>query len=232
MLQRDYRIEVRIMSEAIFSSGESEPNLVHSKVLSDRYGLVYFHGKSFKGQLKRQAFWLLRQYQGCDERAAEAFLHSIAELYGMNREELDFYCRGMGPTTRNISLHRNGIMKIGNLQLDDQIRALFQELQMKDIEQNYSLLSPHDLIEAQTNIRTGIQLEDGVIRDKMLNTYHTVKQGLIFYSKLHFDADPTPYLPDLQRIVRSFRRMGAGIHRGRGEVKARLLIDGEEGELI
>jgi len=222
--EQDYKIEVRIVSEAIFNSGEKERNLVQSRALTDRYGFVYFHAKSLKGQLKRQAFWLLEQYKSFDVRQAEDFFRSIVRLFGINDDELELYCRGL----KNTYHQQQGIMKLSHLELDERIREYFRRLQQQDEQEEYYNISPHDLIEAQTHIRTSIQLEDEVTRDKMLTTYHTVKQGLIFYARLSFDADPLHDLQNLQRIIRSFRRIGAGIHRGRGEVEARLLTDGRD----
>lgn len=224
-LKHSYKIEVRICSEAIFSSGEKERNLVQNKVLADRYGLVYFHAKTLKGQLKRQAFWLLRQYQGFDIQRAESFLQSIVKLFGINRAELEWMAPALLQTYPPSC---PGIMKFGHLQLDERIRNYFIALQSEDAEDGYYQISPHDLIEAQTHIRTGIQLEQGMAKDKRLTTYHTVREGLVFYSSLSFDEDPSAYLEDLQRMVCSLDRIGAGIHRGRGEVEAFLLTNGRK----
>ena len=230
--ERNHSIEVRIRSEAIFNSGEKERNLVQAKVLADHHGLVYFHAKSLKGQLKRQAFRLLRLYQNFDEQRAELFLNSIVKLFGINSGELK-----MAKSTEDKNLEPGqGIMKLGPLELHPSIRAYFIALQAEGARdrscEKFYRISAHDLIEAQTHIRTGIQVEEGRAKEKRLTTYHTVKEGLIFYSSVYFDIDPVPaaYLGDLQRIVRSLDRIGAGVHRGRGEVESRLLFKGEEAD--
>lgn len=227
--KQNYKIEVRICSEAIFSSGEKERNLVQNKVLADRYGLVYFHAKTLKGQLKRQAFWLLRQYQSFDGQRAESLLRSIVKLFGINRAELEWVAPAL---LQAYPPSCPGIMKLGPLQLDERIRNYFIVLQSEDAGDGYYQISPHDLLEAQTHIRTGIQLEQGMAKDKRLTTYHTVKEGLVFYSPLFFDEDPAACLGDLQRIVGLLDRIGAGIHRGRGEIEAFLLTDGREVDYI
>ncbi|NGP61239.1 hypothetical protein FLT15_23695 [Paenibacillus thiaminolyticus] len=248
-MNHDYKIEVRLHSEAIFSSGEKERNLVQSKVLADRYGFVYFHAKSLKGQLKRQAFWLLNQYKEFDRERAKSFFASIVVLFGINKEEIERFLPKMftqdDPDFQKVYCQQQpGILRFGHLELDEQVRNRFIALQAEDGEEGYYRITPHDLIEAQTHIRTGIQLEDGKIKDRMLTTYHTVKRGLIFYSSItmepySYDAegprrvesqDMSNHLANLQRIVSSFRRIGAGIHRGRGEVAARLLVDGKEAD--
>ncbi len=217
----DHKIEVRIRSEAIFNSAEKEDNTVQNKVLSDGFGFVYFHAKSFKGQLKNQAMWLWKQYNAMDQVIARSFFRSIVKLFGINQEE-EKCCLG----TTGIVGSEQGIMKLSNLCLDARIRDWFLQMYDEDISKGYFRLSPQDLIEAQTHIRTSIQLDEGVVQDKMMTTFHTVKEGLAFYSTLYFDEDRSDYLGDVYRIVHSIRRIGAGIHRGRGLVEARLLING------
>ncbi|QDR78922.1 hypothetical protein [Sporomusa termitida] len=220
MAEPTYQIEVRLCSEAIFSSGEKECNLVQDRVLTDKYGLVYLHAKTFKGQLKRQAFWLLERYRSFDQALAQALLANMAVIFGMNQEETSL--ARLSPDRR--LLYQPGIMHLGHLELDERIRQHLIGLQAGG---EAALLSPFDLIEAQTNTRTGIQIADGAAKDGRLTTYHTVKQGMVFYSTVRFTADPEPYLADLQRIVCSLDRLGAGIHRGRGLVKAQFLINGQ-----
>jgi len=228
-MQLPTKLEVRIKSEAIFSSGEGE-NLIHTRTLTDRYGFVYFHAKTLKGQLKRQAFWLFRHYQGCDPARAYQFFGSIVELFGVNKDEIDRYYPGEKKLPFSPSV---GCLNLGNLELDEKIREYLRSLLQTDTQDPEDVITPHDLIEAQTNIRTSIQIEEGVAKDRMMTNYQTVKTGLIFYSKLNFDPAPSSRsLEDFHRIVCSFRRIGAGIHRGRGLVRARLLVEKQDGEAL
>ncbi|MRN53123.1 hypothetical protein [Paenibacillus monticola] len=215
-----YVIEICLRSEAIFGSGEKERNLVQSKALTDAEGFVYFHAKSLKGQLKRQAIWLQQQYDSFDREQGVAFQGSIAALFGLNSWELD---ESIAEPYKKV-LREHGIMKFSHLELPASVREYFRAMLAEDRANGYIQLSQHDLIEAQTHIRTGIQCG----KDKMLTTFHTVKKGLIFYSTLTFDEDPAVHLPALTRIVYSLNRIGANIHRGRGEVSARLLVNGVE----
>jgi hypothetical protein len=219
-----YQIQVRLQSEAIFASGEKERNLVHSKALTDPYGFVYFHAKSFKGQLKKQAFWLWKQYEKVDSQRADSFLHSLITLFGINKLEIGAY--GIG---NRVGVKENSGIALTNLELSEPLRNYFINLMVEEVEEGYIHFSASDLVEAQTNIRTQIELENGTAKDNRLTTTQTVKEGLIFYSTVTFLDPPTEkLLADLKRIVNSFSRIGAGIHRGRGEVEARLLCNGKE----
>lgn len=222
------KLEVQIRSEAIFSSGEGE-QLVHTRALTDRDGFVYFHAKTLKGQLKRQAFWLFRRYQECDKARAEQFCASIAELFGVNGEEIGRYLPQGG---KQLHYPAVGCVKFGRLELDKNIRDYFRSLLQTDENDPDDYFTPHDLVAAQTNIRTSIQIQNGVAKDHMMTAYQTVKTGLVFYSNLTFDPAPSAQsLEDFYRIVCSFRRIGAGIHRGRGLVRARLLVGKQDGEV-
>lgn len=218
-----YKIEIEIRSEAIFTSGEKEGNLVQTRAQTDQYGFVYFHAKTLKGQLKRQAFWLLKQYVNIDRRLSVSFYNSIIKLFGVNYMEVNNIRKryGLRPSEE---WQCPGLMRLSNLELDKNLRNYFIALQKEDESNGYYRISPHDLIEAQTHIRTGIQLENGVVKDKMFNTFHTVRKGLIFYSTVSFEEKLSDsVINDLARIIYSFRRIGAGIHRGRGEINSRLL---------
>ncbi|WP_059050892.1 hypothetical protein [Paenibacillus senegalimassiliensis] len=228
-----YVLELRLLSETIFASGEKERNLVQSRALSDEYGFIYFHAKSLKGQLKRQALWLLRQYisMGYLDNYAHAydFLHSMDVLFGVNTWELE-NAWDLREFMRNYLQHMQaekgfrgqGIMRLTHLELPQEVKNAFRDLI------DSKVFSSHDLISAQTYIRTEIQLDDGVVKDKMLNTYQAVKKGLVFQAHLFFNEDPTQVLPDLLRIICSLDRIGAGVHRGRGEIEAKLLINGND----
>lgn len=219
-----YQIEVRLLSEAIFASGEKERNLVHSKALTDPHGFVYFHAKSFKGQLKKQAFWLWKQYKNVDLQRADSFLHSLFTLFGINENEMGFHEIESKKWTKE-----NSGIALTNLELSESIRNYYIALMEEEAEEGYIHFSPSDLIEAQTNIRTQIELENGTAKDKRLTTIQTVKEGLVFYSTVSFLESPTEnVLADLKQIVCSLCRIGAGIHRGRGEIAARLLCNGKE----
>lgn len=228
----EYVLEIRLLSEAIFASGEKERNLVQSRALSDDYGFVYFHAKSLKGQLKRQALWLLRQYIAIgkgDYAQAYNFLHSIDALFGVNTWELgkawgleEFMSDYLKYMQIEKGLRGQGMMRLTHLELPHEVKDAFRAMIESDA------FSSHELISAQTSVRTEIQLDEGIVKDGMLNTYQAVKKGLVFQAKIFFEEDPSQVLLDLLRIICSLDRIGAGVHRGRGEIEAKLLINGKD----
>ncbi|KAA9004868.1 hypothetical protein F4V43_09555 [Paenibacillus spiritus] len=229
----EYVLELLLLSETVFSSGEKERNLVQNRSLADSEGFVYYHAKSLKGRLKRQGLWLLQQYIAMGEEGksrAYALLDSMDTLFGISVWELrhawtpqDFMSNYLERKQSEGGLRGQGIMKLTNLELPQEVRAYFRDAIRK------GEFSTHDLIAAQTHIRTQIQLEEnGTVKDKMLNTYQAIKKGLVFHSRLFFDEDPSDVLADLARIVYSMERIGANIHRGRGEIESRLLINGQD----
>lgn len=250
MQQIQYRMQVELLSEAIFSSGEKEANTVQSKALTDSNGFVYYHAKSLKGLLKKKAIWILKHYAKIDEQLSVQFLHSIIELFGMNNEELSLLYEDMYLLLKNDSLllkeladkkdcfqqcnRKLPLMKIGHLELPENVRAYYkkiyeQQLSTSEEDKDYIIISRHDLIEAQTHVRVGIQLQDGVIQDRMFTSMHTVRKGLVFYAPIVLDGEVTDQVKDdFFRIIYALDRIGAGIHRGYGEIKTRLLIQSSE----
>lgn len=239
--ENTYSIKVEIISEAVFNSGEEEKNTVNQKVLADENGFVYMHAKTFKGQLKKQALWLCKRYENIDlakqnggnrPSVENRFLKSIEKLFGLGPQEYKFIFSSEGdkdPKAGELAIEpRQGIMKVGNLELDERIRSYFMDIQSEDIQAGYYRISPADILQAQTNIRTGIRIENGVAKENMMRTYHTVKDGLVFYSRLRFDEEPYDYIEDLNKVIKLFRKIGAGTNRGRGKVKASLLVNGQE----
>jgi len=247
MQPMQYRIQVHLLSEAIFSSGEKEANLVQSKVLADEEGFVYLHAKTLKGQLKQKAYWLFGLYAQVDPERAVQFLESIHVLFGLNGWELDMLLNDTQKMLNHnsswletvidkfkLKVKAAGLIKLGHLQLPDPVRAYFKQLHAEQIvastdEQAYIYLSRHDVIEAQTHIRVGIQLDNGIAKEGMFTSVHTVRRGLIFYASLLMEAMPNhAVLSDLHRIVYAMDRIGANIHRGRGEVECKLFVRAQE----
>ncbi len=235
---KEYQIEIEISSEAILTSGEKERNTVQTKAQTDPYGFVYFHSKTLKGQLKKQAFWLLDKFISSDKDKAQSFYQSIVVLFGTNADETRKLEEKYNKKNEEvIKLNKNpqnpGIMRLSNLELDKELRDYFIGFYRdKEDEKDYYRISPHDLIEAQTHIRTGIQIKDGIAKNHMLNTFHTVRKGLVFYSTITIEELSNEItdkgIENLAYIVYSLRRIGAGIHRGRGEITARLLQGNEK----
>lgn len=221
----DIRIRVRLLSEAIWDSGEQAANHVHTQALSDTNGFVYYHAKTFKGQLKKQAIWLYRLYKEAGEKETAAqFIEAVADLFGWGKEEEKTY------QIENVKW-RTGIMRLGHLELPDAVKKYLLGLLQEDIDSegpHFYHFSPQDLLEAQTQIRAMIQLENQIVKDRMFRLFHTVKEEMTFESRLEFETLPQLYqLKTLLRIVCSLERLGAGVNRGRGKVKATLWINGQ-----
>lgn len=248
--ENQYQIKIELKSDAIFTNGEKQRNVVQSRALTDEDGFVYLHAKSLKGHLKKQAFWLLHKYDNVYQNVNEIneteksyvkqrrdqFLTSIEVLFGLNGWEkklfipVDMKVQSEHPT--------QSLIKLGHLQLPQRVRQYFTQLFHDEASAQYVQLNKQELLEAQSNIRTYIQLEQtGVVKDNQLASFHTVKRGLVFFADIYIQPDPinkfykandfNAYLDDLSLIVKSMRVIGAGVHRGTGNIKAELLLNGQ-----
>ncbi|WP_053956479.1 RAMP superfamily CRISPR-associated protein [Inediibacterium massiliense] len=232
------KLKIILKSEAIFNSGEAESNMVHMKALTDEFGFVYFHSKTLKGQLKDHAFWLYELYKYAEKKdkrieKSKHWFKCIVKLFGITEAELKY--RNLEEESK-LYKYVEGSLKISNLELEKPVREYFINLFKEDKQSSYYRLTQNDLIQAQTQIRTSIRLKDGVAEQGGLVTYHTVKEGLVFYSELNLLENKSDVKNDLkkvepsneecwevlEKIVKTFHRIGANTHRGRGEIEAVL----------
>lgn len=225
-----YFLKITLKSEAIFNSGEEEQNLVSDKVLADEYGFVYFHAKTLKGQLRKRAEWLrnkLLQIKG--EEKIKAYEKSIVKLFGSEYQGNKVKnSLSKAKKNRDTDYNHRGIMTLRNLELSEELRDYLKFINSnRDTDNLEYKITPYDMIEAQTNRRTRIQIgEDGTNEESMMMTYHTVKDGLVFYSEINFlDEIDKKDLTALNAIVNSLEYIGSSINRGRGKIKAELLIN-------
>lgn len=217
-----YFIKVTLLSEAIFNSGEEEQNLVNEKVLTDENGFVYFHAKTLKGQLRSRGAWIAKRLEELDKekdedkRASTGFNESIEKLFGSEFQK---------------TAPKRGMMTLSNLELNKEVQNYLMALNREEHEDIYYNITPYDLMEAQTNKRPRIQTQNGVAKEHMMMTYHTVKDGLVFYSQINLlEKVSQKDLVALNAVVSSMEWLGASINRGRGKIKAQLLC--EDGKAI
>lgn len=233
-----YQLAVTIDSEAIFNSGETDGNAVQMKVLTDEDGFVYYHSKTLKGYLKTQAMAIYMEYVKLDKAKAKTFLKIINKLFGFNDAECNYYKIPKEEITR----YEIGSLKVGHLQLDEETKDFFKKwFKLQELNE-YITFSKHELIKAQTKIRTNIAIEKkadkrGVVKKGGLLNFHTVREGLTFYSELvvediNWTEDgeeestsierEAEIFRTLQLIAGGLRKIGANTHRGRGYCTAKI----------
>lgn len=217
-----YKLFVKIKSEAFFNSAESNGNMINLKALTDENGFVYFHGKTLKGQLKDTGFWIYEKYKSVDEKKAEKFLKILLYLFGTSSQELKE--RGyMNFFINNLE----GAMKVSSLELDDETQKFFESWFQSDRQKKYITLTKDELIKAQTNDRIQIKIKDGIVEDGKLMTYQTVKEGLEFEATLEIgcmsDFTESDIYEVLERVVKGYRKIGASVSRGRGNIETSLV---------
>lgn len=216
-----YLLKITLKSEAVFNSGEEEQNLVNDKVLADEFGFVYFHGKTLKGQLRKKAKWIEEKIEKIKgKEGARPFNESIIKLFG---SEFSGGKEHQKESSKMLIPRQRGIMTITNLELPKDIRNYFKNI--NDYNDEDYKITPYDMIKAQTQKRTRIQIEEsGTVENGMIMTYHTVKDGLAFYSEIGFlERIDFKDLISLNIVVKSLDSIGSSINRGRGKIKAELL---------
>lgn len=204
-----YKIEMELLSEAIFGSGYSVPGSVDLEVVFDDYGLPYMKAKTFKGNLREhieENVNILKNYFGKD------FTNELNRLLGSENS---------GTTAwENI--------KISDCCIEENIRNFF----VLAIENGH--VDAREIREAFTDTRsfTSIDDEDGSYKKGSLRQIRVIRKGLKLYFDIYCERDLTNTELGLLAVgISSTRHIGSMRTRGKGEVRLRLLVN-ENGRWI
>lgn len=203
-----YKIEIELLSEAIFGSGYSIPGSVDLEVVYDDYGLPYMKAKTFKGNLRKQMIESIDILKKC---------HNIDFNNELNRL--------LGSENCGVSAWEN--IKIS----DCCIRENIKNFLIYAIENKY--IDRKEITEALTDTRSFTAIEDdGSYKKGSLRQVRVIRKGLKFYSDICCERDLSDTeLSILASGVSSMRHIGSMRTRGKGEVRLRLLIP-ENGKFI
>jgi len=193
-----YRIRVKLLTEAIFGSGNSIPGDVDLEIVHDEYGLPFMKGKTFKGNFREA-------------------MEDIVKLIGKEKyEELMENLLGK----ENDGLNAWKYVKFSDCMLSENIRNLLA------YEVKKGELSQSEIKDALTDIRSFTSIEDdGSYKEGSLRYIRVLKKGLIFYVDLHvYRKLSEEELGLLATTCRYLRHIGTMRNRGKGEVQCSFLV--------
>lgn len=190
-----YLIEIELLSEAIFGSGESGTGQVDVDILNDEYGIPYFGGKNIKGKLREEAF-------------------EIADILGKR----DIVISLFGHEGNNSSMESK--LRFSNCTIDKKIIN-----NLKIMIDNYKgRINKKHIIDSFTDIRSFTSIENGVSKDGSLRQARVIKKGIKFYSTVTVNGIIShDELCLLCCAISSVRNLGSMESRGKGRVQCRLL---------
>lgn len=202
-----YQIEVELLSETIFGSGESISNFIDIEILKDEYGIPYMKGKTFKGKLRKEI---------------EGVALILENINGKSyKDEVDSLLGKEG----SYKWDRSNILdtlKFSNCHISNKIRAII----CKEIED--SNITKEEVLGALTEIRSFTSIDsDGIAKDGSLRQARVVKKDMTYYVDVNVGRSLSCLEKGLLAAgVSALRNIGSMESRGKGKVRCKLLKDG------
>ena len=195
----NYILEVKLLSEAIFGSGNSVSGVVDQEVLHDDLVFPFMKGKTVKGKFKEEFAHILWCLSG-GKRGMEDYL--VREFFG-------------GP-----DIEAKALLSFSDLCMDKYLRGLF------DRKVQEHMITPEEILNAVTEIRTftAIDYNTGVADKGTLRKVRVIRKGFRFSSQISVSRNLEPWERDLLcASALSLKYLGTMETRGKGKVSCRLL---------
>lgn len=196
-------INIELITETIFGSGQSVPGSVDLEVLYDEIGIPFFRGKTFKGKLRDKMENVIFILNEITKKDYNKYLYSLLGKEG----EANF-----------------DTLKFSDCMLNEKIRKALAYGIDKD------MFKKDEILNSLTEIRMFTSLnEKGVAETGSLRQFRVIKKGLIYKTTVLIDRQ----LNDIEKGIiaascRALRYMGTMETRGKGEVQLTLLNNNKD----
>lgn len=162
------RVKIKLLSDAIFGSGQSIPGGEDIAVLHDIYGFPYISGSSVKGVLREEIknYFVWTKTTKPDEQTVKLFGRAgdKEDVNQMNDEQTDK-------------------LMVSDFTLPFFIRkAVIEELDLRNEDTRQQ--NQGRVLDIFTNIRTFTKIEDGRSKNGSLRNARCVKSGFIFEGEI------------------------------------------------
>lgn len=209
-----YTLKIKLLSDTIFSGGESIVSISDIDELYDEYKIPYYKGKSIKGNIRESADLIVKNQKAFNEKKSDENREIVRTLFGKifdnTNEKKESY---MDDQTQ-------GILKFENASLEDDIKENLKYLVDNDI------ISKEEVINSLTDIRyaTKIDRKTGTAQDKSLRSMRVLNKDIIFTSNIYSERELTKdELALLVCAVKTTRHLGTLRSRGKGNVECTLI---------
>lgn len=197
------KLQVEILSETTFASGETTAGAVDIEILHDEYGLPMMSGKALRALLRDQ--WLSMRGQFDDDTRWAA-----VELFG-----------------RSGMLEDEALLDIGDAVLDEKIAAWLRYA----VDRKDDPLLPAEILESLTDIRrvTAESRERGAPAEATLRSSRVVLRQTTLHAPLRILTQNGLLPPQHERVLAccALGLRHAGVRRTRGRGLVRVTIDGD-----
>jgi CRISPR-associated protein Csx10 len=198
-----YRIKIKLLTEAIFGSGNSIPSSVDLEITHDEYGFPFMKAKTFKGNFRKA-------------------VTNVAELLspGECKAVIDNL---LGKENDGVNSWKN--IRFTDCMLNENVREILA------FKVRNGTLTESEIKEALTDIRSFTSIDDnGSYEEGSLRDIRVIKKGLEFYVDLNVYRELSEKeLGLLATACRYMKHIGSMKTRGKGEVDCSFLVC-EEGK--
>lgn len=193
-----YKIEVKLMSEAIFGSGHSIPGSVDLEIVYDDNGFPFMKAKTFKGNLR------------------EAMENAVTFLGSEYSEVMNGL---VGKEGNGVELWKT--LKFSDCMISKNVRE-FIEIAVKE-----KVIQASEVKDALTSIRSFTSIdEDGSHKIGSLRQFRVISKGLVF--EVEVECERKLEVKELELLalsVKSLKHIGSMRTRGKGRIDCRLLAN-------
>lgn len=197
LIMEQYDITIKLLSDTMFGSGESIPEVIDNDIRYDECGLPYMNAKTLKGHIREQMEFV----QYFNEKFKDI---DIDHLMGESQHKEG----------------NNGILRFSNVCLSEAIRQTIKKLIADHKVTSDEVLDALTITYSSTKIN-----ENGVAEDHSLRRERMIKANdtMIFHSMLYVDGQLTDHEKSfLEKSVSSLQHLGTHKSKGKGLVECKL----------
>jgi len=203
MSTSEYTLEIELLSDATFGSGEGVAGAVDAEIQHDECGLPTISGRAIKGLLVTECAELLQVLPKSGEGDWRV---AALRLFGQRGETID----------------QEGNLTIGTATVAPDLAAWVR------YDVGRGELSHEDVLNSLTAVRCQTaDAKSGAPQDETLRSIRVIIRGLKLYAPLFLEGSPTDSGKESERAllaacVMSWRRAGLSRTRGRGWLEAKI----------
>ena len=185
------KLRMKLLSDTIFGSGNTETGGMDISLQVDSFGFPYYKGSTFKGvfreMLEQYLDWTMEEQTSGDKKAI------LTSLLGEGGSDVD----------------ADGKLVFSDFCMSKAVKERVLE--------EIGTESPERVTQALSNIRTFTSITDaGVVEKGSLRTARCVDQGLMFYGEIQCNKEDEPLVLE---VVTMIKWIGTMRSRGFGKVR-------------
>lgn len=225
-----YQLKLKLLSETTFGRGDGQAGVVDLEVQHDAFGRPFWSGRAVKGVLVNECADILDMLSGSADYAE--WCEAARWLFGGPGS-------GMGQGS-NLSFGEahlpDDLHRFFERQFQQQVNPLLDDPRLEDEAARRALVAREQeryrklLLRSISADRSQTALgEDGTAKEHSLRSQRVLMPGLTLVADLHFYDEPQArHRGLLAACVKALHSGGSRRNRGRGDIEASLLADGEE----